>query len=128
MLDLPFVAWVRKIEEIKDGAITVERLMENGYDVIQMPLPAIMSCVKEINEPRLASLRGIMKSKKTEIKKMSADDIDADKEKCGFAGSGTFVHSVTTPEKKTGGEKITGEIPELVEKISSTVIELKLIK
>ena len=128
MLDIPFVAWVRKIEEIKDNTITVERLMESGYDIIQMPVPTLISVVKEINEPRLASLRGIMKSKKTEIKKMSADDIEADKGKCGFAGSGTFVQSVTTPEKKTGGEKITGEIPELVEKISSTVIELKLIK
>ena len=127
MLDIPFVAWVRKIEEIKDNTITVERLMESGYDIIQMPVPALISVVKEINEPRLASLRGIMKSKKTEIKKMSADDIEADKGKCGFAGSGTFVQSVTTPEKKTGGEKITGEIPEL-EKISSTVIKLKLIK
>ncbi len=128
MLDIPFVAWVRKIEEIKDNTITVERLMESGYDVIQMSMPALISVVKEINEPRLSSLRGIMKSKKTEIRKLSADDIEADKEKCGFAGSGTFVQGFTYPEKKTGGEKISGEIPELVEKISSTIIDLKLIK
>lgn len=128
MLDIPFVAWIRKIEEIKDNAITVERLMESGYDVIQMPMPAVISVVKEINEPRLASLKGIMKSKKTPINKLSTDDIEVDKEKCGFAGSGTFVRSVATPEKKTGGEKITGEIPDLVEKISSAIRELKLIK
>ena len=128
MLDIPFVAWVRKIEEIKDNTITVERLMESGYDIIQMPLPSLISVVKEINEPRLASLKGIMKSKKTEIKKISAEDLDIDKEKVGYSGSGTFILHAAAPEKRTGGEKITGEIPELVEKISSTILELKLIK
>lgn len=128
LLDIPFVAWVRKIEEIKDNTITVERLMESGYDLIQTPLPSLISVVKEINEPRLASLRGIMKSKKTEIKKISADDLEVDKEKCGLSGSATFILHAAAPEKRTGGEKISGEIPELVEKISSTILDLKLIK
>ena len=128
LLDIPFVAWVRKIEEIKNNTITVERLMESGYDLIQMPLPSLISVVKEINEPRLASLKGIMRSKKTEIKKISADDLDVDKENCGLSGSATFILHAAAPEKRTGGEKISGEIPELVEKISSTILELKLIK
>ena len=128
MLNIPFVAWVRKIEEIKDNTITVERLMESGYDIIQMPLPSLISVIKEINEPRLASLKGIMKSKKTEIKKISVDELDVDKEKTGLSGSATFIQHAATPEKRTGGEKISGEIPELVEKISSTIFDLKLIK
>ena len=128
MLDIPFITYIRKIREIKDSVITVERMAENGFTVVQMPLPGLITVVKEINEPRLASLKGIMKSKKTEIKKMAAQDLGVDKEKTGLYGSGAWVLRTATPQKRTGGEKITGELPVLVEKLSSTIINLKLIK
>src|SRR3989338_4813938 len=55
-LDIPQVTFVKKIEEIKDGLAKVERLTEEGFDVIQTPLPALLTVVKEINTPRLPSL------------------------------------------------------------------------
>ena len=64
MLGIPFVAWVRKVEEITGHSIRVERLMEDGYDVIEMPLPGLITVIKEINSPRLASLKGKMRAKK----------------------------------------------------------------
>jgi len=128
MLGIPFITYVRKIREISATAITVERMMESGYAVMQMPLPGLITVVKEINEPRLASLKGIMKSKKTEVKKLTATDCGVDTEKTGLYGSGAWVLRTATPQKRSGGEKMTGEVPELVGKLSSTIINLKLIK
>lgn len=128
MLDIPFVAWIRKVEEISDDSIKVERMMEDGYDVVQMPLPGLITVVKEINDPRMASLKGKMKAKKAEIKTITVADLDVDETKLGLNGSPTQVLRSFVPEKKTGGEKITGEPHELVEKVTSTVLDLNIIK
>ena len=72
-LGIPFVAWVKKIEHIADGSIRVQRLMDDGYDVLDMPLPALITVVKEINEPRLPSLRGKMASKRAQVPGWSAN-------------------------------------------------------
>lgn len=128
MLDIPFVAWVRKVEEIKDDSIRVERLMEDGYEVVEMPLPSLITVVKEINEPRMASLKGKMRAKKAEIKQLTAADLDAEPKKIGLNGSPTQVLRSFVPPKKTGGEKITGEVSELVEKAVSTIQDLNVIK
>ncbi len=128
MLDIPFVAWVRKVEDITDEGIKVERMMEDGYDIIEMPFPALITVVKEINEPRMTSLKGKMKAKKAEIKCISAEDLEVDEKKLGLNGSPTQVLRSFVPEKKTGGEKISGEVPELVEKVTAAVLDLNIIK
>jgi len=128
MLDIPFVAWVRKIEEISDISIRVERMMEDGYDVVEMPVPSLLTVVKEINEPRMASLKGKMRAKKAAIKSITVDDLSVDTAKLGLTGSPTQVLRSFVPEKKTGGEKFSGELPEVVEKISSTILDLNIIK
>ena len=69
-LDIPQVTYVKKIEEIKpEENARVERMTEEGFDIIETPLPCLLTVVKEINEPRLPSLKGKMKAKKAEIKK-----------------------------------------------------------
>jgi electron transfer flavoprotein beta subunit len=128
MLGLPFVAWVRKIEEITERSIRVERLMEEGYDVVEMPLPGLITVVKEINTPRLTSLRGKMRAKSLKIVTFDAKALAAEKEKIGLTGSPTQVLRSFVPERKSGGEKISGELPQLVEKIVSTVLDLNVIK
>jgi electron transfer flavoprotein beta subunit len=128
MLDLPFIAWVRKVEEISDVKIKVERLMEDGYDIVETQLPALITVVKEINEPRMASLKGKMKAKKAEIKILNAAALEADPEKIGQKGSPTQVFRSFVPERKSGGEKISGETPELVAKLKKTILDLGVIK
>ncbi|MBD3314446.1 MAG: electron transfer flavoprotein subunit beta [Chitinivibrionales bacterium] len=128
MLDLPFVAWVRKVEEIDESKIRVERMMEDGYDVVDTPLPALITVVKEINEPRMASLKGKMRAKKAKINTITAADLDAEEHKIGLKGSPTQVLRSFVPERKSGGEKITGELPELVDKIKTTILDLGVIK
>jgi electron transfer flavoprotein beta subunit len=128
MLDIPFVAWVRKVEEITNDKIRVQRLMEDGYDVVEMPLPALITVVKEINEPRLESLKGKMKAKKAEIRKLTNAEIKADENKLGLKGSPTNVLRSFVPERKSGGKKITGETTMLVEEASRLIQSLNIVK
>lgn len=126
-LDLPQITYVRKIEEISDTTIVAERLLETGYEVIESSLPCILSVVKEINEPRLPSLKGKMAARKAEITKWSATDIQANADCLGLQGSPTKVVKVFTPPKRSGGEILTGEPREvaqqLVDKIKDIIIE-----
>jgi electron transfer flavoprotein beta subunit len=128
MLGIPFVAWVRKVEEVSEQSIRVERLMEDGYEVVEMPLPGLITVVKEINVPRLSSLKGKMRAKKTAATILNAEKLNADKNKIGMAGSPTQVLRSFTPERKSGGQKITGDVPMLVEKMKSTILDLQVIK
>ena len=100
MLDLPFVAWVRKIEEISDTHLKVERMMEEGYDVVEMPLPGLITVVKEINTPRMASLKGKMKAKSAKISVLNVSSIPVDAERLGLKGSPTQVLRSFVPEEK----------------------------
>jgi electron transfer flavoprotein beta subunit len=122
-LDLPQITYVRKIEEISDENVVAERLLENGYEAIESPLPCVLTCVKEINEPRLPSLKGKMKAKKAEIVTWSAADIDADPKKIGLDGSPTKVVKIFTPPQREGGEIFQGEPHECARKLAEALKE-----
>jgi len=113
-LDLPQITYVRKIESIDEKAIVAERLMENGYEVIQAPLPCVLTVVKEINEPRLPSLKGKMAAKKAVIPVWKAVDLQCDPKCIGLDGSPTKVVKIFTPPPRGGGEMLKGEPPEIV--------------
>ncbi len=126
-LDLPQITYVRKIEEIDEKHVVAERLLETGYEVIESPLPCVLTTVKEINEPRLPSLKGKMSARKAVIPTWSAEDIGAEKENIGLEGSPTKVVKIFTPPKRSGGEMLTGEpeeiVSQLVQSLRDTVIE-----
>jgi electron transfer flavoprotein beta subunit len=128
MLDIPFVAWVRKVEDVSETQIRVERMMEDGYEVVDMPLPGLMTVVKEINVPRMASLKGKMRAKKTAVATINAEALKADAERIGLKGSPTQVLRSFVPQRKTGGEKVSGETSDLVNKIKSTILDLGVIR
>jgi electron transfer flavoprotein beta subunit len=128
MLGIPFVAWVRKIEEISEQKIRVERLMEDGYEVVEMPLPGLITVVKEINVPRLASLKGKMRAKKNVSTVLTAEKLKVDPARIGMIGSPTQVLRSFVPERKSGGEKISGDTSMLVEKLKSTILDLSVVK
>jgi len=120
-LNIPQLTYVKKIEKIEDGKVTVERLIEEGYEVIEASLPCLMTVVKEINEPRIPSLKGMMKSKKAEIKKIGAADLDVKAEYLGLDGSPTQVVKIFSPPERQKGEMFEGEISDIVEKISGVI-------
>jgi len=116
-LDIPQVTYVKKIEEIKDNKAKVERMMEEGYDVVETPLPCLFTVVKEINSPRLPSLKGMMRAKAAKIIKWTADDIEADPKSIGLDGSPTRVVKIFTPPPRKGGEMLKGETADLAREV-----------
>ena len=116
-LDIPQITFVKKIEEIKDSMIRAERMTEEGYDIVEAPLPCLITVVKEINEPRLPSLKGKMRAKKIEIKKLEAKDLDADPDSLGLKGSPTKVVKIFTPPPRKGGQILEGEAKDVCEKL-----------
>lgn len=97
MLDIPQITFVRKINHIDENKIIAERSVEDGFEEIETLLPCAITCIKELNEPRLPSLRGKMKAKKEEIPVWKAEDIGADPARIGFKGSPTWVVKAFAP-------------------------------
>ena len=116
-LDIPQVTYVKKIEEIKDGLMCVERMTEEGFEIIETPLPALLTVVKEINEPRIPSLRGMMKARQAKIATWSQKELGLDSERIGLSGSPTQVIKIFTPPQRSGGQIIPGETQEVVDKL-----------
>ncbi len=115
MLEVPFVAYVSRIEEIADGQMRVQRMVEEGHEVIEAPLPTVITVVKEINVPRLPSLRGIVKSKSAVIPVWTVPDLGVDQSRVGLAGSFTKVIKVFFPQRVCQGEIFQGELGNQVE-------------
>ncbi|MCK4571900.1 electron transfer flavoprotein subunit beta, partial [candidate division WOR-3 bacterium] len=103
-LGIPQITFVRKIEEITDKKISAQRLVEGGYELISSPLPLVMTVVKEINDPRLPTLKGKLRARKVEIQKWGPEDINANKEKIGLSGSPTRVVEIFTPKLTKEGK------------------------
>ena len=116
-LDIPQVTYVKKVEEIKDNLARVERLVEEGYEVIETPLPCLFTVVKEINVPRLPSLKGKMKAKSAVIAKWGAKDLACEPKQIGLEGSPTKVVKIFNPPPRKGGVKLTGEPHDMVDKL-----------
>ncbi|MCM8782161.1 MAG: electron transfer flavoprotein subunit beta/FixA family protein [Candidatus Omnitrophica bacterium] len=116
-LDIPQVTYVKKIEEIKDNKAQVERLIEEGYEIIETPLPCLFTVVKEINIPRLPSLKGKIRAKSAKVTIWSAKDLECDSKKIGLEGSPTKVIKIFSPPPRKGGIKLKGEPREVVAKL-----------
>jgi electron transfer flavoprotein beta subunit len=126
-LGVPFIAYVSKIEEIADKKMRVQRAVEDGYETIETSLPAVITVAKEINVPRMASLRGLFKSKSAPILSWTAKDIGAEKETIGQAGSGTWVIKVFYPQRIQHAEMFKGEPVEQVKALIEKLREAKII-
>jgi electron transfer flavoprotein alpha/beta subunit len=116
-LDLPFVTCVQKVREASATGMVLERMMDDGYDVIKVDYPTLLTVVKDVNEPRVPSLKGTMKAKKAAIKILNASDINADPASIGLPGSPTQVVKVFPPEPRGERSLLTGTIDEQVEQL-----------
>lgn len=117
-LEIPHVTDIRKIEQIDEqGNIYLERMLEEGYVRLKAKLPVVITVVKEINEPRLPSLKGKMLAKKKEIHTWSAKDVEVNEKRLGLSGSPTQVVKIFTPPKPEGGKIFDGNIKDSVQNV-----------
>jgi len=104
-------------------------MLENGREIVESSLPALITVMKDINEPRLPSLLGIKKAAKAQIPTLTAKDIGADENRIGLKGSPTWVMKIFSPEARGGGgEILKGELPEVVSLLVSKLMDTKFIK
>ncbi len=126
-LGWPSLNLVAAISEMDPSAktMTVERLLEEGRQVVSGPLPAVVSVVKEINEPRYPSFMGIRKASKAEIPRWSASDIGLE----GEVGSALTWPAIQVPAKGTTEcEIIEGsDAAEIAGKLVDRLFEEKVI-
>lgn len=124
---LTYVSKVRSIDAA-NKKIVVERAIEGGVEVVEAKLPAIVSVIKGINEPRLPNLMGIRKAAKIEIPQWNADELGVDKGKVGTAGSSTKVVEIAVPPPRGAGEILKGELEEVAATVVDKLIDMKVIK
>ncbi|MCG2791786.1 MAG: electron transfer flavoprotein subunit beta/FixA family protein, partial [Actinomycetia bacterium] len=113
-LNIPFIGYASSILEINRNKMKVKRLMEDRYETFEVNLPAAISVVKDINTPRVPSLRGKMKAKSAEIPVWDANQLEADEDEVGLSGSYTQVVKIFTPKIKHEIKMIEGSPGEQV--------------
>lgn len=127
-LNIPHTTYVRKIEELREGYVRCQRMTDDGYEVIEMSLPAVITVVKEINEPRLPSIKGMLKAKKAQVSVWNAQDIGADIELCGLKGSPTQVVSTFVPVHDVKSEMIDGQPEEQAKRLADILMSMQFEK
>jgi electron transfer flavoprotein beta subunit len=126
-LKAPQAMFVRKIYEVSESTIKLARSTEQGYEDLEIELPAVVSIVKGQNEPRLPSLKGMMRAKKIEIEKWGNAVLGFNPEDIGLSGSPTRVVNIFTPPHRSGGVKWDGAAPELAQKLLKSLREQSII-
>ncbi len=116
VLGWPHVSAVCRFE-LDGESITAAREVEGAVEVHETRLPAVISCEKGLNEPRYASLTGIMKAKKKPVTEKSAADLGLGADQVGVAGSGTRQTRVMTLPERGECKFIEGDAREAARKL-----------
>lgn len=126
-LGIPFVAFIRRIREVGSDQMLVERTFEEGYEVVNMPLPGLITVVKEINEPRLPSLKGKSRARKAEISTFVRADLEVEDPNLGLDGSPTRVVKIFSPDLSRSGVKWQDDPEEMAGKLVAGLMEQNVI-
>src|SRR5262249_4420442 len=119
-LQRPLVTQVAHLE-LDGSTLRAKRQTETGYDVIEAPLPAVLSVADSINEPRYPSLKAIMGAKRKPQETLSAADIGVE------GGPRTEVLDLSPPPAKEGGRKIEDDGGSSAEQIVAFLVERKVL-
>ncbi len=131
LTQLTYVSKIRSID-VKNRKIIVERKHEDGIEIVEGALPALLTVVKEINTPRYATLPNLIKAIQYEPLTWSKNDFEAEPSKLGLEGSATWVEKIFTPSLRAAGsifysdkEGFENEIKNIAGKLKDTVNETK---
>jgi len=107
-LGVPQLTLASKVD-ISGSDVTVRRVTDDGYAVVTGSLPAVVSVVEKINEPRYPSFKGIMAAKKKPVQTLTLADLPVDADAVGLAGSGTAVADFAARPPRAAGVIVTDE-------------------
>lgn len=130
LLDLPPISFVAELKEVDPQAkkISAVRLLDNGRETVTSQLPAVISVVKEINEPRYPSFMGIRKAAQANIPTWSLSDLGLEANRVGTAGSQVSWPSVSLPiAPDVTRERIEGDPAEVAKILADKLIANQVI-
>lgn len=107
-LDLPQVTFAQKVE-VSGTELTVERVTEYGFDLLSTQLPAVVSVVEKINEPRYPSFKGIMAAKKKPVESLTVADLGLEPAVVGASAAWSEVKDFAARPPKAAGVVVTDE-------------------
>jgi electron transfer flavoprotein beta subunit len=127
-LGLPLLSYAARIEP-DEGASTVRvrRISPTGYDLLEAPMPAVISCTQALGEPRYPSLKGIMAARSKEIATRSVADLDVDPSAVGGAVATTTVLDARTPPPRGATEIVRGDAAEGAGRIVDLLAQRRII-
>jgi len=128
-LELPQLTYVRQIEEINEKKIIVQRALEDGYERMESPLPALITVIGEINTPRYPRMDFLINAckEKANIKIWDVADLGVTVQEIGLAGSQTRVIKTFSPKTKREGEILKGSKEEVVNQLLDRMYNKHLI-
>ena len=92
--------------EVGEGKVTAHREIEGAHEVVECQLPAVFTAQKGLNEPRYASLKGMMAAKKKPLETLTLSDLGIDQMDVGDAGSRTEVRLIADPQARANATRI----------------------
>jgi electron transfer flavoprotein beta subunit len=126
LLDIPYATFVKRIEIADENHLKVTRQTDEGMEIWKLPMPALITVIKEVGEPRLPSLRHKMRAKKAQIPVWGVNDLGLDPGAVGLAGSYTQVVRVFSPSRRGDRVLIHGTIEEQVDQLYRYLKEAKV--
>lgn len=126
LLGIPYLSYAARIEP-RDGKVAVHRLSPSGYDVLEAPMPALISGTQLLGEPRYPSLKGIMGARSKEIAVRSLADLGLSASDAGGAVATTRVLEARVPAARGAVQVITGPAPETAQAIVDFMADRRII-
>lgn len=126
-LGLPVVTYVQKVCSVENGKAIVERQLEDGFERIEVQTPCLLTCVKELNEPRYMTIRGIVEAYEQDITIWNEKDVALDPADCGLNASPTQVFRSFTPPQKGKGVMLQGTVTEMANDLVNRLNEKHLL-
>lgn len=105
LLGWPSLTFAKHVE-VAEGKVRIQRQTEAGYDVVEAPLPAVVSVTAGVVEPRYPSFKGIMAAKNKPVDQVSVADLGLDGSQVGWTGARQEITDVRQAEERKAGEKI----------------------
>jgi electron transfer flavoprotein beta subunit len=127
-LGLPYLSHAARIEpDEAAGTVRVRRISPTGYDLLEAPMPALISCTQALGEPRYPSLKGIMAARSKEIVSRGLGDLGLDPAAVGGAVSTTTVLDTRKPPARAATEVVRGTPAEGAAKIVALLAARRII-
>lgn len=126
LFDMPCVTDVRELVAIERGRVTVRHATDAGIELVELPLPAVLTVAKDIAQPRMPSIAGVRAAAGAPVAVLSAARVQADPARSGLAGSPTQVVRSFVPERSDACEVLEGSVPQQAARIIALAEEVGL--